>query len=355
MIKIAFYSHTIDYGGTWRSHERVFDAINRDEFDPYIFYWTGEKNNNRLHILKEKVEPHRLIKFGRSVNKLGVETGHQPEQSNFADIAKNMGIDIIFFTRSGYYEWPFIERIAPLQVANSVFESTDTSPYVDKIIAISNKVKEKSSTKIDDVIYYPIPMESENFHMLDTLHDELNIPLHHTVLGRIGRPAEFDPIALKAFARLQKFRYTFDSTYIIIAPAQRARHYVEDNNIPNVIFIEPTNDDVFIERFYKTIDIFAHYRDGGESFGVAIAQAMMYGKPVVSHYSGFNAQEEIIGNGRFVVNTAEVYALRLAQLMTDKLLYETTSKNAGLRAWKYFEQYHITKKLEARFKEWLNK
>ncbi len=349
MIKILFYSHTIDYGGTWRSHERIFDAINRDEFDPYIFYWPDEPNNNRLDVLRDKIEPHRLIPFARTAKKLGANTGHNPVESNFADKARKIGIDIIFFARSGYYEWPFIERITPLQIVNSVFEATDISTYVDKTIAISNRVKEKSYAHIDDVIYYPIPISTKYYSIRDTLHEQLNIPLYHTVLGRIGRPTEFDPIALEAFKLLQPV----DATYIIIAPAPEARQYVKANDILNVIFIEPTNDDIYIERFHKTIDIFAHYRDGGESFGSAIAQAMIYGKPIVSHFSGFNAQEEIIGNGGFVVNTAEEYANRLNNLINNKTLFKDISYNACVKATFDFEQYYITKKLENRFKEWL--
>ncbi len=353
MIKIAFYSHTIDYGGTWRSHERVFDAINRDEFDPYIFYWPFEPNNNRLDFLRTKIDNNRLIPFNRTSRKLGPETGHRPTNSNFADIVKEMGIDIIFFARSGYYEWPFIDRIAPLQVANSVFESTDHSPYVDKIIAISNKVKEKSTTKIDDVIYYPIPQPSKHYDNLDTLHEELNIPrFHHFIFGRIGRPAEFDPIALDAFDMLQSRKQTsFCYTYIIIAPSLKTREYVKDKNIPGIIFIEPTNDDTYIERFYKTIHVFAHYRNGGESFGVAIAQAMMYSKPVISHYSGFNAQKEIIGDGGFVVNTVEEYVSRLTDIINTDLYVEKA--DAARKRAMDFEQYHITRQLEKRFKEWL--
>ena len=42
-IKILFYSHTIDFAGTWRSHERVLLMLNKEIFD--------EKMENIFHIL----------------------------------------------------------------------------------------------------------------------------------------------------------------------------------------------------------------------------------------------------------------------------------------------------------------
>ena len=50
-IKIVFYSHTIDYAGTWRSHERIILNLDKNKFIPYIVYNTNA-NNNRLEYVK---------------------------------------------------------------------------------------------------------------------------------------------------------------------------------------------------------------------------------------------------------------------------------------------------------------
>jgi hypothetical protein len=58
-IKILFYSHTIDFAGTWRSHERILLNLNPEEFDVYVFY-NPKKNNDRLDFLKTKIYSPKL-------------------------------------------------------------------------------------------------------------------------------------------------------------------------------------------------------------------------------------------------------------------------------------------------------
>lgn len=343
MIKILFYCHQIDYSGTWRSHERTFEALDRDTFDPYIFYWK-DGEHNRLETLKKKVPNSRLIPFERSKEKLGHYEGYRPVSTNFAEKVKEIGFDIILFTRSGYFEWPFDQRLAPLQVEISVFDAVDNSPYLDRSIAISHKVNERKGYKSDCVIYYPIPKPNLAY---GGLRNTLQIPSNHIVLGRIGRPTEFSPIALEAFKRLQPI----DATYLIVAPAPEAVQYVSQNEIPNVIFLPATNDDHWIGQFHNSIDIFAHYREGGESFGAALAESMSYGNPVVSHYSGFNAQEEIIADGGYVVNTVDEYAQCLKILIDDYDVWEDISNKAAKRA-KDFRQKKIVKKIEKKLIDW---
>jgi len=68
-IKILFYSHTIDFGGTWRSHERILLNLNKDKFDVYVFY-NPNQNNNRLDFLKTKLSEDRIIPFEASKIKI---------------------------------------------------------------------------------------------------------------------------------------------------------------------------------------------------------------------------------------------------------------------------------------------
>jgi len=87
-----------------------------------------------------------------------------------------------------------------------------------------------------------------------------------------------------------------DFKYIIIGACDLIKNKIKELNLENFfILLDTTNDDNLIHKFYNTIDVFAHYRSDGETFGVSIAQSMTYGKPVVSHVaakryeaSGFN-------------------------------------------------------------------
>ena len=70
-IKILFYSHTIDYGGTWRSHERILLNLNPDLFDVYVFY-NPNQDNNRLDYLKTKLIKCRWVIIIVFTNSLSV-------------------------------------------------------------------------------------------------------------------------------------------------------------------------------------------------------------------------------------------------------------------------------------------
>jgi glycosyltransferase involved in cell wall biosynthesis len=66
----------------------------------------------------------------------------------------------------------------------------------------------------------------------------------------------------------------------------------------NIHFLGEDGDNIQISKFLNTIDIFAHGRKDGETFGAVFAEAMMHGKPCLSHYSPIaNAQKETMGNG----------------------------------------------------------
>ena len=59
-----------------------------------------------------------------------------------------------------------------------------------------------------------------------------------------------------------------------------------DLKLKKILFLEnPIVADEDITAFFNTIDILAHARRDGETFGLNIAEAMIHGKPVISHQS----------------------------------------------------------------------
>jgi glycosyltransferase involved in cell wall biosynthesis len=89
----------------------------------------------------------------------------------------------------------------------------------------------------------------------------------------------------------------------------------------------PTVDAHTLSTFYNTIDILAHARADGETFGSNIAEAMMHGKPVVTHVAVpshprmgvFQAQTELVQDdvtGYVVPHDVPAYAFALEQLIT---------------------------------------
>jgi glycosyltransferase involved in cell wall biosynthesis len=343
-IKILFYSHTIDYGGTWRSHERILLNLNPDLFDVYVFY-NPNQDNNRLDYLKTKLKDYQIIPFKASTDKLGPDIGYPYRETNFTEIVKSYNFDIIHFARSGYFEWPFNQRICPIQIETNIFGGRDGSEFLDCSVTISNKVTEIRNGS-DYMIYNPIPFPSNSN---DNLKLKYNIPEDYFVFGRVGRKDNFHPIALNSLKKIKDNGYKF--IYIIIGACSQTINLInslELNN--NCIIIDPTNDDELIHKFHNTIDMFLHYRSDGETFGTAIAQSMIYGKPVVSHFAGYNAQVEIIKNGGFVCKNENEYVESIINLCNDKELYQTTSYNAKNRAID-FEEKKITLEWETLYQK----
>lgn len=352
MIKIGFYSHTIDFAGTWRSHERIIQELEKDpRFKTYILYCENIKND-RLETCQKLLANTTFIPFSRSLNKTGPEQGYTPLETNFKEVCSGLGLDILHFARTGYYEWPFNDRHAKLQVETNIFGADDNSPFLDRSIAISTAVKSIKKLQPDILVPNPIPPRSTEYESLESLRKEYGFSETDIVWGRLGRPANFHPIGLVAFKEVQKT--VPNVKYMIVGGCEQTKAFVANNNLQGVVFIPPTNDDGWIERFHKTINIFAHYRSDGETHGTAIAQALIYDIPVVSHLAGLNGQIETIGPGGICAQTSEEYINAIRQL---SLVPENKRRSIGTKGRIYTEersgQEKVGKVLAEKYVEWL--
>lgn len=330
-IKILFYAGAIDFAGTWRSHERILLNLNTSKFEVYVFY-NPQSDNNRLDFLRTKIKSNYIIPFETSNTKLGESEGYRYTYSNFSDLAKQYNFDIIHYARSGHYEWPFVERICPLQIETNIFGSRDNSPYIDYSVAICHTIA-KIHGNSNKVIYNPIPPPVDTAGDLKT---KLNIDNDTLIFGRIGRNDVHDSIALEALHEYKKIHNKFK--YIIIGAGSITRATVTKLNLQdNIIYIETTNDDNLIHQFHNTIDVFLHYRSDGECHSTAISQAMMYGIPIISHYAGYNGQIETIGNGGIVTQNASEYCNAILQL-SNKATRKIFSENAIKQAHNYVQE-----------------
>ena len=351
MIKIAFYSHNIDFAGTWRSHERIAEKLQHyDDFKTFILYCSSVENN-RLEIAKKNLYKCTFIPFERSLKRENPESGYTPSYSNIKDVVEKNNIDILHFARSGYYEWPFNERIAPFQIETNIFGYRDPTNFLDASVVIA-KCLNIPENKNNILLPNPIPNISENYDSLECLRKNLNIDSDTIVFGRIGRPDNFTPISLIAF---NEFRKKIKSKYIIIGACENVKSIVKQLEMNNdVILLDCTNNDEFIERFHKTIDIFAHYRSDGEICSTALAQAMMYKIPVITHFAGQNGQYEWLGDGGFCVfNPKEYYDIMIR--LSDNSFRKTISDNAYKFAKNNFDQDIIVEKLSLFYKKIYNK
>jgi len=342
-IKVAFYSHQIDFAGTWRSHERIADILQRDPRFKVSILYADTVEHNRLQAAKEILLNCNFVQFKRSLQKTGPNEGWRPLTEDIGRVAKENDIHILHFARSGYYEWPFTSRICPVQVETNIFGYRDTSPYLDGTIFIGRCLM-MPENKNSVLIPNPIPGPSTSYEDLKCLRSDLQLSEDMLVFGRIGRPANFTPISLIAYKAFIK-NYTWRSKYLLLGGCDDTRRCVQQLGLESdVIFLDCTNEDSYIERFHKTIDVFAHYRSDGEICSTAIAQAMMYGKPVITHIAGKNGQIEWLGTGGFYAKDSNEYYKAMVAL-ADQDVRRDMSFKAKNFATSNFEQKTIVEKV----------
>ncbi len=89
----------------------------------------------------------------------------------------------------------------------------------------------------------------------------------------------------------------------------------------SVSYIDPTSDPLRLAALYCAADVFASASSIGESFGLAIAEAMAFGVPVVTSSTPWtdNAQVEVVDNGvnGWIANHPRVFAEAVADLLEN--------------------------------------
>jgi glycosyltransferase involved in cell wall biosynthesis len=108
------------------------------------------------------------------------------------------------------------------------------------------------------------------------------------IFGRLGRGEDdnFDPISVKAFKKLEEV-YGDRVKYIVVNPSPAWQELAKELGIKNMEYRFKLYESE-LPKFYHEIDIFAHARLDGETIGMAIAEAMMAGNPIVTHKSHFH-------------------------------------------------------------------
>jgi glycosyltransferase involved in cell wall biosynthesis len=195
------------------------------------------------------------------------------------------------------------------------------------------------------------------------LRADLGIPADAFVLGRISRPDMIDDLFIwEVFEKFQKTAMDasrFGESYLIVlagsdAIKQKAEAY------PTVKFINPTVDEVSLSLFYNSLDVLLHHRIDGETFGMNIAEAMIHGKPVVSHLSHVdNAQAELLQSQNqpvgFVAqeHNLDEYLSYIVQLYKNRALAREMGQKAKQRADDLYHERAVTRYLENEYRSLL--
>ncbi len=331
-IRIAFVkSNGLGVGGTEKFLQTVASGLPKDEFE-VDYYYTHEpaippSEARRQYLLDNGV---KVIEY-----KADKQRHHRDkfwfDNCNFFEVFDDK-YDIVQTGRCGMFEEPFCDIKSPIVDSLHYIVAVDNQYNIARSMHISefsrNMWIDKGGDK-DRVVMVSHPMHIPDFEYKDLrselgLQDKFIYGLHQRNDDMI-----FSDIVLKAYKEVESDRNAF----ILVGGSDKYREQCADLGLKNVHFIGHTSDVNIIHSFLKTIDLYAHGRFDGELNSTAIAEALYYGKPVVSHVSkeGFNGHIECIGNAGFVVDTYEQYAEKLRELEQNKELYEKISQNALIR------------------------
>jgi hypothetical protein len=118
----------------------------------------------------------------------------------------------------------------------------------------------------------------------------------------------------------------------------------------DVACVDSSSDPKRLAAFYRAADVFASASSIGESFGLAIAEAMALGVPVVTSSTPWtdNAQVEVVDNGLtgWVANHPQAFAEAVADLLADERRRTTFGAAAARKVEAMWHPLALTRKLE---------
>jgi glycosyltransferase involved in cell wall biosynthesis len=353
-IKVLHYLSNLGLGGTEKTCQLFIDYASAD-IEPYLVY-------------KSSGDHPRLKEFELALKLTGGKCIPIDYPEELQAIINNLDIDIVHVYRSGYPEFPEpgIDIKCKAFVETNVFGFFDANQKVDKSLYMSKWLMKHSLNRLGanvlnvyknrfDFVNNPVEDPWTNKKL------DIEIPEGSIVLGRCGRPDNgiYNSINTQAAKLLQMQGYKV--FFIVVAPPSNMIDDLIDWQIP-FHAIDPTVDPDVLSRFYNTVDIYCHARADGETFGVNIAEAMMHGKPIITHIAVpsvpgmgvFQSQTELVDNGingYVVENHPLLYAEKIKELIDNKDLRIKMGNSAKEKAQLEYSATVCTKKLESIYRD----
>jgi len=264
----------------------------------------------------------------------------------FNKIIKQIGPTIFVFMVSSGDQWPITSLSSgiPLLLI-SPFGDFCSNGNVRKLYVSGHGNVDKlrrMGISIGEAFYNPI--------LSPPKRDNITIgPNDQVIFGRIGRGDAnlFDPISLKAFAKIEN-EYGDQAIYYYINPSPEARELVQELGLKQVVFKNWLSRQE-VEQFLSQIHVLAHARRDGETLGVAIGEAMLHECAIATHKSAFFNEHLFLVREPYglvaELDDVDHYARNLRWFMENRNLLPELGRQARDFASNYFDYDIVGKKI----------
>jgi len=249
-MKIGFLNNQIDNRGTGNA---MFDYAHYNEDilgnESFVFTFRGQSGAGNHD--KKALEKY-LNRFGTIYN---------------PDHIENMGLDAIYHIKSGRNDGISFPNTPYL--VHSVF---DNEPHGTVYATISKWMGSRYNLPY-------VPHIINTSYPTHNLRNLLGIPLNAVVFGRHGGADTFDiPWVWNAIKRITEER---DDVWFLLMNTDGPASQVE---LPDrVVFVAPTAIPENKASFINACDAMLHARQRGETFGIAVGEFAMRGRPVITY------------------------------------------------------------------------
>lgn len=299
VARVLHVVKSLGLGGTEKAMQLMVSHLDRSRFTPFVY---SAVDGERRELLRQCGVP---VIAGRDL----------------LSVLEKLRPDVVHLHRAG---WPEPALLAPVKrfgpravVETNVFGRLDDSPIgtvIDVHLMVSHFCLERlaaDNPSLDASRYRVLynPVDTDLFARLTPERD-----FSRPVAGRLSRPdlgkwsrLAFDMLPILK-ARQPDFRF------LVIGATSEFEDFLREHDLEqNVLCLPPEPRDEGLADFFGRVSLLAHANDTGESFGMAIAEAMAAGLPVVTHPAAGNrdnAQLELVEHGvtGLVAATVEDYA-----------------------------------------------
>lgn len=353
-IRIAFIKFGgLASGGSEKMLQIIAANLDKSIFDVTYYYcdsapYIGDHkythpgtDTDRLEYMKQ--HNIRLVEFHVGAKDITTPT-HIWRDTNFWEKFDQDKYDLIQTTRAGHKEYPFtLIRKTPILEILGLQAGCDNQFNIARTLHVSKEnmhawIRTGGDKERARLVSLPIEISDTG---VEDLRKELGLASDVFVYGMHQRVSDdiFSPIPLLAYKKIESAQTAF----VLMGGSQKYREQAEILGLKNIHIIPPSGNTTAIERFLKTLNVFAHGRLDGEVNSQAIAEALFFGLPIVSHTSAINNGhiEGIADAGRVLPREdATEYAMELEKLHKNHSYYRMRSIAARERFLEHYDLSH---------------